>query len=254
MPVHPVEHALEPGAAQVLADGEGVDVAEAADVEIAAGGVMDGVRAPPVGVGHQGEDAEDAADQVVHLLGAEEGAVPAVVLQHEEPHDHHGGRHRDEEGQPVADAQAPDRGEPEHGQQEGGGGQLEPALPRHRLAVGGEHGVPVNSLLGRLGHRGVRWRQFGHDIPRGPGGGPIRNIQFPCLGPYWARSVARSVAEATARLVSLKCGRWILPRSRFLDTAWELWTTPTASRVCILWGCETVSMCTSSGRHGTGSR
>ena len=46
--------------------------------------MVDGVGAPPVTIGEEGEDAEQRADDVVAVDGGEEGAVTTVVLQDEE--------------------------------------------------------------------------------------------------------------------------------------------------------------------------
>ena len=60
-----------------------MDIARSALVEIAGGGVMDGMGATPVVVGREGENADGAAGPVVGAAPWEEGAVAAIVLQGE---------------------------------------------------------------------------------------------------------------------------------------------------------------------------
>ena len=61
-------------------------------------GVMRGVRTLPVVIGRQRQDAERAADPIVHRAGAKEGAVPAIVLDHEQPHQKPGRRQTPAQG------------------------------------------------------------------------------------------------------------------------------------------------------------
>ena len=61
-------------------------------IEIARTGVMGGVRPAPEVVGRKGQDAEHASGPVVGEPMAKERAVPAIVLDHEHPHEKPGGR------------------------------------------------------------------------------------------------------------------------------------------------------------------
>ena len=61
---------------------------------------MNGVGAAPEVVGRERQHADHAADPVVGEPVAEEGAVAAVVLDHERPHQEAGGRHRQQQRQP----------------------------------------------------------------------------------------------------------------------------------------------------------
>src|SRR4029453_16674938 len=78
--VEPVGGPHQPGAGPVLLDREGVDRAQGAAVEIAGGGVVNGVGAAPVVVGRGGEHADDASGPGVGGGRTEEGGVSAVVL------------------------------------------------------------------------------------------------------------------------------------------------------------------------------
>jgi hypothetical protein len=116
VPVEAVKH--PPGGAHgpVFLDGEGVDGARHATVEVAGGGVVDGVRLAPVGVGREREHAQDSAGPVVGGLGREERSVPAVVLDHEDAHQEGRGRNREQEPGPPAPLNAHQRGRPEQGE------------------------------------------------------------------------------------------------------------------------------------------
>ena len=70
---------------------------------------------------------------------SEEGAVAAVVLDHEEPHQEAGGRHGDEKGEPVADAERGPHGEPDQCEATGRHRQLEHASPGIGLAIAAEN-------------------------------------------------------------------------------------------------------------------
>src|SRR5579859_6995370 len=104
-----VEAVLEPapgGPGQILVDRERVDVPEAAVLEVARGGVMEGVGLLPIMVRRQREDAEHRAHHVGDAVGAEKAAVPAIVLDDEKPDEQERRRYREEQGEPVAHAEA----------------------------------------------------------------------------------------------------------------------------------------------------
>jgi hypothetical protein len=91
-----IESATPCRPALVLAHGEGVHVARAAPAEMAGGGVVHGVGAPPVAVGREGQHPEHAAEPVVGDPPAEKRAVAAVVLNHEQAHEEARRRHREQ--------------------------------------------------------------------------------------------------------------------------------------------------------------
>src|SRR3546814_13630164 len=70
-----------------VVDRKGVDVADAAAGQVAGAGMVHGMGAAPGVVGSQRQHADRAADPVVGEAGAEEGAVAAIVLDHEGPHE-----------------------------------------------------------------------------------------------------------------------------------------------------------------------
>ena len=77
-------------------------------------GVMVGMCPSPVVVRNQSQNPDAEAEAVAHRSGPEERAVPAVVLDHEQPHQEAGRRKCEQERQPVANIQAPEHGVPEH--------------------------------------------------------------------------------------------------------------------------------------------
>ena len=129
--------------AEVLGHRKRGDVARAAAVEIARGGVMDGVAAPPVVVGRERQHADRPADPVVGQRLAEERPVPAVVLDHEQPDQEAGGRHGQDQAEPVAVAQAQQHDRPEREERHRGDHQLVDAAHRIGVTVAGEDLQPL---------------------------------------------------------------------------------------------------------------
>ena len=78
-------------------EGECVDVAKAAAIQISRCRVMDGVGAAPQVVRRHGDNADHAADPIIGKTMTEEGAVAAIVLDHEETQQKAGGRHREQQ-------------------------------------------------------------------------------------------------------------------------------------------------------------
>ena len=97
MTVQPIPEPTPARERKVFADRQSVDVTHAATVEVAAGGVMNRVGPAPEVVGRHGDDAEDPADPVIDGLMPEEGAVTAVVLDHEQAHEKAGSRYGDQQ-------------------------------------------------------------------------------------------------------------------------------------------------------------
>jgi len=71
----------------IFGDGQGVDVADTATIEVPVRRMVTRVRSPPVRVRRQREDAEQPAEPVVCPTMREERAVPAIVLDQEQPHE-----------------------------------------------------------------------------------------------------------------------------------------------------------------------
>ena len=97
---------LDPVLGFVLIDGQGGHIADAALIQVAAGGVMDGMRFPPLVGGRQHDHAEDEADDAVGFERGGEGVVPAVVKEDEGADEEARGRDGEQECHPVGHAQA----------------------------------------------------------------------------------------------------------------------------------------------------
>ena len=80
------------GARQILGDGQCLNIADAAAIEVAGRRVMNGVAAPPVIIRRERQNTDHAADPVVALSIREERAMPAIVLDHEQAHQKTGRR------------------------------------------------------------------------------------------------------------------------------------------------------------------
>ncbi len=138
----------EPREGAVLLDGERLDVAVAALVQAAGGGVVDGVVLRPLGVGREGQGARDEADQVVGPPRAKEGAVAAVVHDDERSDQEAGGHERERERQPVADAQREVHRHERAGEREQGHRELRHAAAQARVLVRGDGGAPLGARGG----------------------------------------------------------------------------------------------------------
>ena len=168
VPRQPVDQARPSGEPLELRHGQGVDVADAALVEVAAGGVVDGMAPPPMVVGGQGQDADRAAEPVVGPAAAEERAVAAVVLDHEQAHQEARGRDGQEQGQAVAGvAQAEPHQEPQGRERHGGDGQFGQAAGKAGLAVGCQDLRPAAGIVDGMGYRSDHGRGMsGHGWSR----------------------------------------------------------------------------------------
>ena len=68
--------------------------------------MVDGMAFAPKFVGDQGKDAADDPDAIVATARFEKGAMPAIMLDDKDAHQEASRRHRQQEGQPIADMQA----------------------------------------------------------------------------------------------------------------------------------------------------
>ena len=99
-------------------------------------------------VGGQGQDADRAAEPVVGPAAAEERAMAAVVLDHEQAHQEARGRDGQEQGQAVAGvAQAEPHQEPQGRERHGGDGQFGQAAGKAGLAVGCQDLRPAAGIV-----------------------------------------------------------------------------------------------------------
>ena len=162
-----IEAVAEPPApieSQILFDRQRDDVAQAATVEIAGGGVMGRVRALPIVVGRQGDDAEHAPDPVVERAVTKERAVTAIVLDEKQPHQKSGRGQRKREGQPIADVHQRPHCRPQRDEGREGDGDFGQAPRELGVAIAGENaGKPLRLRQG--GRRRRRQGAVGHGLP-----------------------------------------------------------------------------------------
>ena len=72
-----------------------------------------------------------AADPVIRQAMAKEGAVTAIVLDHEQPHEKAGSRHRDQQGEPpIAEMNQPHISDPERHERHEGDGKFDQCCVR----------------------------------------------------------------------------------------------------------------------------
>ena len=96
-------------------------------VEIAGIRVMRRMSAQPETVWREGHDADCPAYPVVRRASPEACAVAAIVLNHEEAHEKAGGRKREQQTQPIADAQCRPHQRPKHRERHSGDQKFEDA-------------------------------------------------------------------------------------------------------------------------------
>ena len=141
--VEPIAQPTPARQGEVLPHGQRVDIADAALLEIARAGVVDGVAATPGVVGRQRQRADDAAHPVVESSAAEESTMAAIVLDHEQADEEAGCRDRQQQAQPVAKAQSHPHQHPQSSEGPGGQRQLEHAADLARLTIAGKDLHPV---------------------------------------------------------------------------------------------------------------
>ena len=90
----------------------------------------------PEGIGGERQHADDAAQQVVRPARLERGAVAAIMLDDEQPHEESGGRQHEDQRRPDLMGEAEE--DPGQKRQEGQGGaeQIENAAPAMRPRIG----------------------------------------------------------------------------------------------------------------------
>src|SRR5689334_25004522 len=106
MSVHAVKKPAPLGQSEVLAHCQRVDVPDSAAIEIARRRVVDRVSASPEVVRREREHPDRAPDPIVCETMVEEGAMTAIVLDHEQPHEKARSRHRKYQGNPIAKIKA----------------------------------------------------------------------------------------------------------------------------------------------------
>ena len=149
--IDPVDEPPQRRARAIFADGEGGDVAGAAPREIAGGGVMHRMVMAPEGIGGERQHADDAAQQVVRPARLEIGAVAAIMLDDEQPHEEGGGRQHEDERRPDLMGEAEEDPGQECQEGQGGAKQIENAAPAMRPRIGRDQPAPARPSAGRPG-------------------------------------------------------------------------------------------------------
>ena len=119
MPVELVHQPAPSRKRMIFAYCQRIHGADAAAVEIAGGGMVDGMDATPHVIRRQGDHTDDAADSVVCPPPGKEGAMTAVVLDQEQAHHKTSGRDSNEEASPpkAQRVSEPGRGPQRHQRQ-----------------------------------------------------------------------------------------------------------------------------------------
>jgi hypothetical protein len=148
MPVQTIGQPAPGRPGPILVHSQRVDVANAAAVEIARGGVVSGVSLPPEVVRRQCQHTEHPADPVVCKTLTKEGAMPAIVLDHEQSQQEAGGEHgKRRKSPPVPEMNGGPRYRPQHGQRHEGDDEFDDAARMTGLAIGMQRLEPVFCIL-----------------------------------------------------------------------------------------------------------
>ena len=113
--------------------GQRIDIADAARIEIAGAGMVNGVGAPPVIIGGQRHHPENAADPIIAFPVAKESAMPAIMLDEEEPEQEGPCRYRQQEARHEAIGEREPDKQPQGNEGHGCKAKLDQALPAKRL-------------------------------------------------------------------------------------------------------------------------
>ena len=164
--VESVSDSLHPGHRLVLPHRDRDDVAEGARVQVPRVRVVDRVRPAPVVVRREREHADHRTRDAGQPAGLEVRPVPAVVLEHEEPHEQARGGDGQDEGEPVSHGQAPVHQSPRAGEEDGGVSHLPGAAAGVRAEVGGQNPLPLANLFAVGSHLSLPGLSVGVDRRR----------------------------------------------------------------------------------------
>ena len=109
--------------------------------------MMSGVGASPEIVRRQRQHPDHATDPVVGAAAMEEGAVAAIVLDHEQAHEKARGRHREQQARPIAEIEGYPHQKPERDQRPGCDDEFDDA------ACGVRSAIARQGLVSSGGHR-----------------------------------------------------------------------------------------------------
>ena len=119
-----------------------IDIADAAAVEIARSRMMRRMRLAPEIVRGQRQNADNPADPVIGLARRKQGAMAAIVLDHEHPDHQSGGGYRQQQRKQQADLAQGPHYRPQPGEGQGGDHDLENGAAVVRLLVAGKERCP----------------------------------------------------------------------------------------------------------------
>ena len=135
MTVDAVTQPTQRRAREILLYGQRVDVAHPAAIKISGCRMMSGVGASPKIVRRQCQHPDHATHPVIGAAAMEEGAVTAIVLDHEQPYQKARGRHREQQAGPIAKIEGYPHQKPEHDQRPGCDDELDDAACGVRSAI-----------------------------------------------------------------------------------------------------------------------
>jgi hypothetical protein len=148
-----------PGKLAILGHRQRVDVAGPAPVEVAGGGVMDGVLVAPAGEGRPDEQPGEGAEPAVGPLRREERPVGAVVEDDEGPQQEPGRRDRERQDQPVGDVEEQEHRHPQPQVGDHGRRDVEEAATQVRPGIWRQALMPEGPVRARFR---IRPRESGH--------------------------------------------------------------------------------------------
>ena len=105
--------------------------------------MVQGMLVTPVAVRSEREDPEHATEPVVRLPAGEERAMPAIVLDHKQADQQPGSGHRQQQGEPVTQAEAEPHSHPQRQERHGRDPELDQRATLASLPVGRELGRPA---------------------------------------------------------------------------------------------------------------
>src|SRR3954451_22751648 len=103
MAIKPIAQPSAPRQRKIFLHRESIDVAHAAPRQIAGRRMMHRMGMAPEIVRREGQDADDPPDPVIERAAAEERAVPAIMLDHEQADQERGGRNDEQKAEPIAE-------------------------------------------------------------------------------------------------------------------------------------------------------
>jgi hypothetical protein len=115
---------------------------------------MNGVTASPAVVWRQGQHADRPSEPVIGAAVPEKGAVPAIVLDHEQPHQEACRRNGEQQADPIAGAERRPHRKPEQGERHRRDDELREAAREAGLAIPPKDRAPSARWVRAGGHQG----------------------------------------------------------------------------------------------------